>query len=101
MSTTIKYDSPAIEELANASAKAGSLHRGLEHMAGLGWLGQLAKELADLADQVAKSGYVPPAQREKHDYHQRLAKSVGDRELARYHRDKAREIRAQLGEEAK
>jgi hypothetical protein len=98
MSTTIKFDGPAIDELAKASAQAGSLYLGLEHMSGLGMLGQVAKEIGQLAGKVEKSGYVPPASREKHDYHDRLAKSVQDREIAAYHRGKAREIRSQLGE---
>lgn len=67
-------------------------------MAGAGKLGGLARDFAQLAEQVAKSGYVPPARREKYEYHDKLAKSVQDRELAAYHRDKAREIRQQLGE---
>jgi hypothetical protein len=97
--TTINFESPAIAELASASAQAGSLYKGIEHMAGLGQLGTVAKELARLADEVAKSGYVPSAKREKHEYHDRLAKSANlDKEIARWHRDKAREIRSQLGE---
>jgi hypothetical protein len=99
--TTIKTESPALDELAKASANAGSLYKGIEAMASLGKLGQVAKEMTELAETVAKSGYVPPAMREKYDYHDKLAKSVQDREVARFHRDKAREIQAQLGEGAK
>jgi hypothetical protein len=67
-------------------------------MAALGLLGQVAKEIAELADKAFDSGYVPPARREKYEYHDRLAKSVGDREVAAFHRDKARQARRQLGE---
>jgi hypothetical protein len=99
MSNTVNFEGPALDEFAKASAQAGSVYKGLEHMGGLGMIGTLAKELAGLAEQVAKSGYVPPAKREKHEYHDKLAKSANlDRDVARYHRAKAREIRAQLGE---
>lgn len=99
--TTIDFNAPALTEFATASASAGSVFRGLEHMAALGLLGQVAKEIAELADKAYDSGYVPPVRRDKYEYHNRLAKSVGDREVAAYHREKAREARRQLGEEGK
>ena len=99
--TTIKYDMPAVDELAKASAANGSLYKGLEHMAALGRLGEVAEQLGQFAEHVSKSGYVPPARRADYERHDRLAKSVQDHEVARYHRDKAREIRGQLGEEVK
>ncbi len=95
--TTINFESPAIGYLAEASANEGSVFKGLEHVAGKGILGALARELAELAEEVAKSGYVPPAKRAEHARHERLAKSTQDREVAQYHREKAREIRAQNG----
>jgi hypothetical protein len=98
MNVIISFEGEAIEYLAEASANEHSVMKGLEHVAGAGMLGKLAREIDQLAEKVIKSGYVPSALREKHDYHDRLAKSVQDREVAAYHRDKAREIRAQLGE---
>lgn len=99
VAATVEFNSQAIELLARASADEGSVYKGLGHMAAAGMLGALAADLGKLAEQVQKSGYVPPAKQAEYDYHDRLAKSSGlDRELARYHRDKAREIRAQLGE---
>lgn len=100
--TAIEFDAPALTEFAKASADAGSVYKGLEHMAGLGLLGQVAKEIAELAGKAYDSGYVPPAKRDKYEYHARLAKSAGlDRELAAYHRERANEARRQLGEEGR
>jgi hypothetical protein len=94
--TTIDYDSSAIDELARASARSGSLLRGLEHMGGLGRLGELAKDITALAENVSKSGYVPPARRAEHDALVQRADRTTDRELARHYRAKARQIRNQL-----
>ena len=98
MSTEISFESEAIDLLALASADEGSVYKGLGHVAAAGKLGTLAADLAALAEQVTKAGYIPPAKRAEYDRHDRLAKSVQDRELARYHREKARAIQAQLGE---
>ena len=98
MTTTVSFESQAIDLLARASADELSVYEGLGHVAAAGMLGTLAKDLAALAEQVEKSGYVPPAKQAEYDHHDRLAKSVQDRELARYHREKARAIQAQIGE---
>src|SRR5260370_21455437 len=95
--TTINFESPAIGYLAEASANEGSVFKGLEHVAGKGILGALARELAELAEEVAKSGYVPPAKRAEHAPHERRAKSTQDREAPQYHREKARVITAHNG----
>ncbi len=60
--------------------------------------GALAKELGELAETIAKSGYVPVARRAEHDALVKSADTVGDRELAKYYRQKAAAIRKQLGE---
>ena len=98
MSKTIEFDSEAIDLLARASADEGSVYKGLEHAAAAGILGTLAKDLAALAEQVERSGYVPPAKQAAYAYHDGLAKSIQDREIAAYHRERARAIKAQLGE---
>jgi len=67
-------------------------------MASAGKLREIARDFESLADQVAKSGYIPPARQAEYEHHERLSRSIGDREVARYHRDKMREIRGQLGE---
>jgi hypothetical protein len=54
-----------------------------------------------MAEAIGKSGYVPPARRDEYDYHDRLAKSVQDRQVAKWHRDQARKIREQVGEEVR
>jgi hypothetical protein len=97
--TTINADCPAIEELQKACAQAHGLYGGIGLMASVGKLREIARDFESLADQVAKSGYVPPAKRADYEYHDKLAKSATlDREVARWHRDKAREIRNQLNE---
>ena len=95
---TIDFDSEAIDLLIRASADEQSVAKGIGHVAAAGMLGTLAKDFGRLAEQVERSGYVPPARREEYERHDRLAKSVGDREVAAYHRERARAIKAQLGE---
>jgi uncharacterized coiled-coil DUF342 family protein len=96
--TEINFDGQAITEFAEASANARSLWKGLEHMGARGLLRQVAREISELAERCEKAGYVPPEHREKYEYHDRLAKSVQDREVAAWHREKAREIAKQIGE---
>jgi hypothetical protein len=96
--TTINADCPAIEELQKACAQAHGLYGGIGLMASAGKLREIARDFESLADQVAKSGYVPPARQAEYERHERLSRSIGDREVAAYHRQKMREIRGQLGE---
>jgi hypothetical protein len=96
--TTLTVECPVIDEFEKACARGHGLYQGIALMAEAGKLRELAKDFARMADQVAKSGYIPPARQAEYERHERLSKSVGDREVARYHRDKMREIRGQLGE---
>jgi hypothetical protein len=98
MSTTFDTG-PLLDELAAVSAEQRSTYKAIGLMAAKGKLGALAKELAELADDIAKSAYVPPAAKADHHRYQELAKSVTDRELARFYRDKAAAARSQMGEQ--
>jgi hypothetical protein len=99
--TTINYENATLEEFEKACSQGHGLDGGLSIMAARGKLGLLGKAISELADQVTKSGYVPAELKAEHDYHDRLAKSVGDREMAAYHRERAKQIKSQMGEDTK
>jgi hypothetical protein len=90
---------PLVDEFASDVAERKSAHKAIGQWAAEGRLGDLAKELGELADIVAKSGYVPARRRADAEKYQELAKSVTDRELARYYRDKAKQAATQMGEQ--
>jgi hypothetical protein len=96
--TTINFNSPTLEEFEQACALGHGLYEGLSTMAARGKLGKLAKAMQELADAVVKAGYVPAGMKAEHDYHDRLAKSVQDKEVAAYHCERAKQIKAQMGE---
>jgi hypothetical protein len=97
--TTINHENATLQEFEKACAAGRGLDGGLSIMAARGKLGLLAKAIEELADAVVKAGYVPAELKADHDYHDRLAKSVQDREIAGYHREKARQIKSQMGED--
>lgn len=99
--TTVKFENKTLDEFEKACAQGHGLYRGLEIMAGQGKLGLLAKAISDLAEVAIKAGYVPAELKEQHEYHDRLAKSVQDKEVAAYHREKAQRLRNQMGEDVK
>jgi hypothetical protein len=92
---------PLTDELAERSANAQSVWKGVAEMAANGKLGALAKELSDLAEKVEKSGFTPPNRRADADRFEKAAANTTDRELASYYRDRARKARSQLGERSK
>jgi len=94
----MNFESETLDEFMGACAEGRGLYEGLAIMGGRGKLGAVAKEIERLAEAVTKTGYVPPEREKEYAYHDRLAKSVGDREVARFHRAKAAEIKNQLGE---
>jgi hypothetical protein len=100
--TNINVNCPIFEEFAAECYKGGgSPHKALSAMGARGKLGLLAEEMQQIADAVVKAGYVPSELKEKHDYHDRLAKSVQDKEVAAFHREKAKQLASQMGEDVR
>ncbi len=89
---------PAVDAFAADAADRRSVYKAIGYWAAEGRLGDLAAELTELASTVSKSGYVPPARRAEAEKYDELAKSVTDRELARFYREKSRQAAAQTGE---
>jgi hypothetical protein len=98
--TTINVTTPALDKLSEDCAKSGgSFYRALSKAIQRGDMEAIVKDMAVIAKAVEKAGYVSPEKREQYDYHDRLAKSVSDREVAAYHRERANQIAKQIGED--
>jgi len=87
-----------VDEFARACADRQSVYKGLQYFVAKGRMGELADAMRELAENVTASGYVAPVDRKEYERLTELAKSVSDKELARYYREKAARIREQLGE---
>ena len=93
---------PALDRLQDAVNSRQSFYGGLIEAIQKGELPEIIKDLNDMATTMHKAGYIPPEmpteKRKQFDYHDRLAKSVQDKEVAAYHRERARQIAVQIGE---
>jgi hypothetical protein len=94
---------PALDRLRTAVNEYQGFYPGLIEMISKGELPEIIKDLSDMAKTMQKAGYVPPEmpaeKRKQLDYHNKLAKSVQDKEVAAYHRERARQIAVQIGED--
>jgi hypothetical protein len=89
---------PLVDELAELSANARSVWKGLAQMAGQGKLGALAKELGNLVEHIEKAGYVPPGKGPEVARFEKSAAATSDREHAAYYKERAKRARSQTGE---
>ncbi len=91
---------PLVDEFIADTAERKSAASAIAHWLTNGRLGSLAKELGNLAEEVERL-YVPPARRAEAEHYEELAKSVQDKDLAKYYRDRAKRARRQTGEDGK
>ena len=89
---------PVVEDFISAVNRLKSGSQGLAHMAAEGRLGELAEGIGEVAKAVEISGYVPPKRLQEAARDTELAKSVSDRSLALYYRERAKRAAPQTGE---